>query len=107
MRKSSGRTSFAIAAKSSGFRMSCFGKGIPPFGHSRIALASASSSVGAQLTWTWRSLGIETGSLPASRAPSSNLPQSIPIFSSAAPTVIIPSANRPVFFALTGPAVAT
>ena len=37
--KSSGRTSLAIAAKSSGFLMSCFGNGIPPFGHSIIALA--------------------------------------------------------------------
>ncbi len=96
-----------MAAKSSGFLMSCLGKGIPPFGHSRTALLVASSSVGAQLTWTWSSFGIPAGSLPASRAPSSNLPQSIPIFSSAAPTVIIPSANRPVFFALSGPAVAT
>ena len=47
------------------------------------------------------------GSLPASRAPSSNLSQSMPIFSSAAPTVIIPSASLPVRLALTGPAVAT
>ena len=64
--KSSGRTSFAIAAKSSGFLMSCFGKAMPPFGHSRIALSRASSSVGAQLTWSWRSFG--TAGLPASRA---------------------------------------
>jgi hypothetical protein len=35
------------------------------------------------------------------------LSQSIPIFSSAAPTVIIPSANLPVRLALTGRLVAT
>ena len=97
----------AIAAKSSGFRMSCLGNGIPPFGHSRIALSMASWSVRAQETWIWSSFGIAVGSLPASRAPSSNFSQSIPIFSSAAPTVIIPSANLPVRFALSGPAVAT
>ena len=45
--------------------------------------------------------------LPASAQPSSHFSQSILIFSSAAPTVIIPSANFPVFLALTGPAVAT
>ena len=105
--KSSGRTSLAIAAKSSGFLMSCFGKGMPPFGHSRTALSTASSSVGAQDTWIWSSFGLPAGSLPASRAPSSNFSQSMPIFSSAAPTVIIPSANLPVRLALTGPAVAT
>jgi hypothetical protein len=31
----------------------------------------------------------------------------MPIFSSAAPTVMIPSANLPVRLALSGPAVAT
>ena len=100
-------TIFAIAAKSSGFLMSCFGNGIPPFGHSRTAFSTASSSVGAQETWIWSSFGDVVTSLPASLAPSSNLSQSIPIFSSAAPTVMIPSANLPVFLALTGPAVAT
>ncbi len=80
---------------------------MPPFGHSRTAFAAASSSVRAQLTWICSSFGIPAGSLPASRAPSSNLPHSIPIFSSAAPTVIMPSASLPVFFALSGPAVAT
>ena len=106
--KSSGRTSFAIAAKSSGFLMSCFGKGHPAVGPlvDRVP-STASSSVGAQETWIWSIFGVPSGSLPASRAPSSNLSQSIPIFSSAAPTVIIPSANLPVFLALTGPAVAT
>ena len=48
-----------------------------------------------------------SGSLPASRAPSSNLANSPPIFSSGAPTVMMPSANLPVFLALIGPAVAT
>ena len=57
--------------------------------------------------WIWSIFGAPDGSLPASRAPSSNLPQIMPIFSSAAPTVMIPSANLPVFLALTGPAVAT
>ena len=105
--KSSGLTSFAIAAKSSGFLMSCLGNDIPPFGHSTIAFWTASSSVRAHDTWIWSILGDREGSLPASRAPSSYLPQSIPIFSSAAPTVMIPSANLPAFLALTGPAVAT
>ena len=48
-----------------------------------------------------------SGSLPASRAPSANLSNSPPIFSSGAPTVMMPSANLPVFLALIGPAVAT
>ena len=105
--KSSGRTSFAIAAKSSGFLMSCLGKGIPPLGHSTMAFWTASSSVRAQETWICSSLGEVVTSLPASFAPSSYLSQSIAIFSSAAPTVMIPSANLPVFLALIGPAVAT
>ena len=87
--------------------MSCLGKAIPPFGHSRSALSIATSGSGAQERWIWRIFGLPAGSLPASRAPSSNFSHSIPIFSSAAPTVIIPSANLPVFLALTGPAVAT
>ncbi len=33
------RTSFAIAAKSSGLLMSCFGNGMPPFGHSFSAFS--------------------------------------------------------------------
>jgi hypothetical protein len=103
--KSSGRTSLAIAAKSSGFLMSCFGKDMPPFGHSRRALCMASSSVRAQLTWSCRSFG--TDGLPASAQPSSHSIQSSLIFSSVAPTVIIPCANLPVRFALTGPDVAT
>ena len=49
----------------------------------------------------WSSFGEVVTSLPASFAPSSYLSQSIAIFSSAAPTVMIPSANLPVFFALT------
>ena len=88
--------------------MSCFGKkAMPPFGHSTSAFSVASSSVGAHEMWIWSSFGAPVGSLPTSRAPSSNLPQIMRIFSSAAPTVMIPSANLPVFFALTGPAVAT
>ena len=47
------------------------------------------------------------GSFPASRAPSSNFPNSIEIFSSGAPTVIRPSTCRPARLAVTGPAVAT
>ena len=46
--KSSGRTIFAIWAKSCGERMSCFGNFIPPFGHSVIAFFNASASVVAQ-----------------------------------------------------------
>ena len=57
--------------------------------------------------WIWRSIGAAVGSLPTSRAPSANFSRIMPIFSSAAPTVMIPSANLPVFLALTGPAVAT
>ena len=48
-----------------------------------------------------------SGSLPASRAPSANLSNSPPIFSSGAPTVMMPSACLPVRLALIGPAVAT
>ena len=97
-----------MPAKSSGFLMSCLGKkAIPPLGHSAIALSMASCSVGAHEMWIWSIFGAAAGSLPTSRAPSSNLPQIMPIFSSAAPTVMIPSANLPVFLALTGPAVAT
>src|SRR6476646_8643488 len=47
LRKPSGVISFAICSKSSGCLMSCFGKGIAPFGHSVTALTDASSSVGA------------------------------------------------------------
>ena len=47
------RTSFAMFSKSSGFLMSCFGNGMPPFGHSFSAFSSASACVGAQLTWIW------------------------------------------------------
>ena len=74
--KSSGRTSLAIAAKSSGFLMSCFGKGIPPFGHSVIAFWTASSSVRAQDTWIWSSFGVPSG-LAGLGAPSSHFSQSI------------------------------
>ena len=105
--KSSGRTSWAMAAKSCGERMSAFPNFIPPLGHSRTALSSASSSVGAHDRCSCRTLGMVSGSLPASRAPSANFPSSISIFSGGAPTVMMPSACRPVFFALTGPAVAT
>ena len=87
--------------------MSCLGKGIPPFGHSRSALWIASRSFRAHETCSCSTFGFPIGSLPASRAPSSNLSQSITIFSSAAPTVIMPSAYLPVRFALNGPAVAT
>jgi hypothetical protein len=80
---------------------------MPPFGHSLTAASIASSSVRAQLTWICSSLGIARPSLPVSAAPSANLSHSMWIFSSAAPTVIIPSAWRPVRFALIGPAVAT
>src|SRR5438067_1110750 len=45
--KSSGRTSRAICANSSGVRMSALGNFIPPFGQYSIALTSAWSSVGA------------------------------------------------------------
>ena len=76
---------------------------MPPLGHSVIAFASASSSVGAHDRCSWSTLGIVSGSLPASRAPSANLANSPPIFSSGAPTVMRPSANRPVFFAVIGP----
>ena len=76
-------------------------------GHGSGAWSIACSAVRAHERWIWSILGIVVGSLPASRAPSANLSQSIPIFSSAAPTVIIPSANLPVRLALTGPAVAT
>ena len=48
-----------------------------------------------------------SGSLPASRAPSANLSNSPSIFSSGAPTVMMPSACLPVRLALIGPAVAT
>ncbi len=48
-----------------------------------------------------------SGSLPASFAPSANFPHRASSFSSAAPTVIIPSAHLPVRLALYGPAVAT
>ena len=50
---------------------------------------------------------IDSASLPASVAPSRNLSHSMAIFSSAAPTVMIPSAYLPVRFAFSGPAVAT
>ena len=70
-------------------------------------LSSASSCVGAQQTWTCSCVGMAAGSLPASRAPSRNLSHSMSIFSSAAPTVMIPSAYLPVRLAFTGPAVAT
>ena len=62
--KCSGRTSFAIAAKSSGFLMSCLGKAMPPFGHSLTAWSMASSSVGAHETWIWSSLGVPSGPCP-------------------------------------------
>ena len=87
--------------------MSALGNFMPPLGHSVIALASASSSVGAQDRCSCSTLGIVSGSLPASRAPSANLANRPPIFSSGAPTVMMPSANLPVRLALTGPAVAT
>ena len=105
--KCSGRTSFAIAAKSSGLRMSCLGKAIPPFGHSLRAISVASSSVCAQLRCSCRIFGAFVGSLPPSRAPRSWFSHNSWSFASAAPTVIIPSANRPVRLALSGPAVAT
>ena len=76
---------------------------MPPFGHSVIAFASASSSVGAQERCSCRIFGIVSGSLPASRAPSAKRSNRPPIFSSGAPTVMMPSANLPVFFALIGP----
>ncbi len=46
------------------------------------------------------------GSLPASRQPSSHFSRIISSLLSGAPTVIRPSAYMPVFFAVTGPAVA-
>ena len=87
--------------------MSCFGNFIPPFGHSRNAFASASSSVGAQERCSCRIFGMVSGFFPAARAPSANFSKTVWIFSSAAPTVIIPSQSSPVFFAVIGPAVAT
>ena len=47
------------------------------------------------------------GSLPASRAPSSNASKRASIFSAGAPTVMMPSASAPVLLAVSGPAVAT
>ncbi len=82
--KFSGRTSFAIAAKSSGLRMSCLGKAIPPFGHSLMAMSVASSSVCAQLMCSCRIFGMFVGSLPASRAPRSLFSHSSLSFASAA-----------------------
>jgi hypothetical protein len=87
--------------------MSAFGKFIPPFGQPFTAFSVASSIVSAQETWSWIRRGIVAGSLPASRAPFSKRPISIPIFSSAAPTVMIPSQVRPVRSLWIGPAVAT
>jgi len=105
--KSSGRTNLAIWAKSNGERMSAFGNFMPPFGHSVIAFARASSSVGAQERCNWSTLGITLGSFPASRAPASNRSNSPAIFSTGAPTVMRPSALRPARLAVIGPAVAT
>ncbi len=79
--KSSGRTSLAICSKSNGERMSCLGNFMPPFGHSVTALASASSSVGAQDRCSCRILTCEPGSRPASLAPASNRSSSPVIFS--------------------------
>ena len=62
--KSSGRTSFAICAKSCGLLMSCLGNFMPPFGHSTIAFWSASSSVGAQDRCSWPMNRNVSGSLP-------------------------------------------
>ena len=61
--KSSGRTSAAICAKSYGDRTSCLANFMPPLGHSVIALASASSSVGAQDRCSCSSFGIVVGVL--------------------------------------------
>src|SRR6185312_10191348 len=51
--KCSGRTSLAIAAKSSGLRISALGNAIPPFGHSRTACSIAPSCVPAYETCNW------------------------------------------------------
>ena len=87
--------------------MSALGNFIPPLGHCSMAFASASSSVGAQDRCSWSTLGMASGSLPASRAPAANFSNSPPIFSSGAPTVIRPSACLPARLAVTGPPVAT
>ena len=86
--------------------MSCFGKAIPP-SHSLIAMSVASSSAASLPMCSCRILGMFVGSLPASRAPRSLFSYTPLSFASAAPTVIIPSASRPVRLALSGPAVAT
>ena len=82
------------------------GNFIPPLGHSVTALAIACSSVSAHDRCSCRILGIVSGSLPASRAPSANLASTPSIFAGAAPGVMIPSASFPVRLALIGPAVA-
>ncbi len=51
--------------------------------------------------------GIALGSFPASRAPFSKRDIKFLIFSSAAPTVMMPSQSRPVRSLMIGPAVAT
>ena len=86
--------------------MSCLGNFIPPFGHSVTALRSASSSVGAQDRCSCRILTWPLVSRSASFAPASNRPSSDVIFSAGAPGVMMPSARRPAFFAVSGPAVA-
>src|SRR5687767_4847103 len=63
--------------------MSCFGKGMPPLGHSTMALRCASSSVGAHETCSCSSFG--TVGLSASRQPSSQAIHRSLTFSSAAP----------------------
>src|SRR5215218_3439402 len=89
-------TCFAKAAKSSGFLMSALGKGIPPLGHSLTACCSASFWSSAQETWSCIMRGISEGALSALRAPSSNFSIRFFIFSSGAPTVMMPSQNSPV-----------
>ncbi len=80
---------------------------MPPLGHWVIALSSASSSVGAHDRCSCMILAMVSGSLPADRAPSANFSNSPVIFSTGAPTVMIPSACVPVRRAVIGPAVAT
>ena len=86
--------------------MSALGKAMPPFGHSRTACSTAASRLSAHETCNWMMRGIVAGSLPASLAPFSKRPSSVRIFSSGAPTVMMPSAMRPVRSPLTGPEVA-
>ena len=85
--------------------MSRFGKGMPPFGHSqrlvpRLPLRGRPRNVDPQLGGHGLRIHRLRGAL-AELAPQHG------DLSSAAPTVMIPSAYLPVRFAFSGPAVAT